>query len=931
MVDAAQLEPPPPSPPRIVVTIHGIRTFGQWQTRLAELLTKTGVPIQVETYYYGYFSILAFIIPIFRWIVVRRFRERFRALVRSHPGAEFAIVAHSFGTHIAAWGLSGLKPEELPSIHRLVLAGSVLRSDFNFERLLRSEKVRQVVNDCGTDDNVLLLSQLFILFTGMAGRVGFYGFTSDEVINRFHPGGHSHYFIDGPDGTSPFMEKYWTRLLTTEDEPLPGEPRATGGVLTGIGYALMQVADPLKLSLYGSLILLAAYFGYIQPRQMARLEAQRSAFESAAGLLGADVGVPEATGALAALAEDQGLSEGNGAPRARELLRYALQRLKPLPAVLEALPALSVFRWRDRVYLKGDGLTVLPVEEPIAHAPLARVHAAFVVDRAARAYVFPAAKGEPWSFDFKTQPVIDPDMELWSLGSPPDDRLLILRVLQFYPEDEDREAEYLAIDTVGRRWHNVGAAYLHFDAGCQTIAVEDWDNDDDEEAHILPVARLPEGELGPQETFDSEVAARFPNGLEDCGDQIAVGPLPSLGFPASLAEAALWQRVDRPASTDTGEAPLPDCTDIGDIGGDGLTGETRVDDVAVLDFSTVELAAVSPDYEGPIEERRERMRDRFVSNDFCAYSFTANGGAHFLITLNVDGLWTGSWDICRLDGTVVQACRTFSFSSEGGGRMWQSTLGRHLILKVEDEGEDEGATFRVIDLSDLSGKEPDRSPTMPILAGVLDDATDTALLATRIPSSDHTYRLWLYRNTAAPTFVTSRTYESGGTVPASDQQPGPVFFAKSDGIVAFLPPQSLRGLAVGQSGIVTRWSLPTLGFEGEPSVHLATNADGSLIAANTDAALRLVDGGNGRFLTRGVGFAEIGACLTPPQSVSVSTKDAVTVDTTACRFVRDAPLPADALNAMLGLLPERLGVDLEGLDEESPLLPGATIRTAAPP
>lgn len=198
---------------RVIVSIHGIRTFGQWQQRLA-LMVKAGDPtVRVESYYYGYFSVIAFLIPFFRWLIVRRFRAQFEALVRDHPAADFVIVAHSFGTHIASWALAGIPPDRLPAISRLIPAGSVLRSDFDFTPLLRSGRLRQVVNDCGTDDNVLLHSQLLILFTGMAGRVGLYGFTDDRILNRFHPGGHSLYFVTGPSGTSPFMETWWKPLF----------------------------------------------------------------------------------------------------------------------------------------------------------------------------------------------------------------------------------------------------------------------------------------------------------------------------------------------------------------------------------------------------------------------------------------------------------------------------------------------------------------------------------------------------------------------------------------------------------------------------------------------------------------------------------------------------------------------------------------------
>lgn len=64
----------------LVVTVHGIRTFGGWQERLEALLTQdrsNQSGTQVVNYRYGYFSVLAFLIPPLRLLVVRRFRRFF--------------------------------------------------------------------------------------------------------------------------------------------------------------------------------------------------------------------------------------------------------------------------------------------------------------------------------------------------------------------------------------------------------------------------------------------------------------------------------------------------------------------------------------------------------------------------------------------------------------------------------------------------------------------------------------------------------------------------------------------------------------------------------------------------------------------------------------------------------------------------------------
>src|SRR5206468_4064169 len=141
----------------LVITVHGIRTFGLWQERLEELLKLAAMEKAVATrvdvfnYKYGYFSIVAFLIPFLRWLVTRRFRRDMLEVVERGNWARIDIVAHSFGTHLVAWGLYGIRPERRPKIHTIVLAASVLKPGFPWRDLM-GNCVHRVVNDCGTKD-----------------------------------------------------------------------------------------------------------------------------------------------------------------------------------------------------------------------------------------------------------------------------------------------------------------------------------------------------------------------------------------------------------------------------------------------------------------------------------------------------------------------------------------------------------------------------------------------------------------------------------------------------------------------------------------------------------------------------------------------------------------------------------------------------------
>jgi hypothetical protein len=70
---------------QLVITVHGIRTFGNWQERLEALLKDAPTlddDIEVYHYKYGYFSALVFIFPPTRWVVTRRFRKELQLMVR---------------------------------------------------------------------------------------------------------------------------------------------------------------------------------------------------------------------------------------------------------------------------------------------------------------------------------------------------------------------------------------------------------------------------------------------------------------------------------------------------------------------------------------------------------------------------------------------------------------------------------------------------------------------------------------------------------------------------------------------------------------------------------------------------------------------------------------------------------------------------------
>lgn len=235
---------------RVIVTVHGIRTFGLWQERLGELLRSTGFDGPIKHFKYGYFSSLAFLIPPLRFLVVLRFARYMKILRAAYPEAKISFVAHSFGTHLVGWGLHRLSRHNQFPADVIILAGSVLKPTFPWNDLISRGSARSVLNECGVNDGILVLNQLVALGTGMAGRLGFVGLLDDDFVNNYFKFGHSGYFVKNGVAYDDFMRKRWVLLLNARVLPPRIDERATGGLLAGVMTWLLQNSEPIKLSIY---------------------------------------------------------------------------------------------------------------------------------------------------------------------------------------------------------------------------------------------------------------------------------------------------------------------------------------------------------------------------------------------------------------------------------------------------------------------------------------------------------------------------------------------------------------------------------------------------------------------------------------------------------------------------------------------------------
>src|SRR5450830_850704 len=184
----------------ILVLLHGMNTYAEWQEILAEpLRNQTNLePLIVG---YGNFHPLKFFLPaLFRKGRIQVVLNDLRGIRQRHPEARISIVAHSFGTYIISKIL--LAAPEL-RFHRLVLCGAIIPNDYNWAAV--TDRLSwPVVNDIGRRDIWPSLARSWSWGYGDSGAVGF---KNSAVRDRYFPIGHSDFL------NIKHMKKYWLPYL----------------------------------------------------------------------------------------------------------------------------------------------------------------------------------------------------------------------------------------------------------------------------------------------------------------------------------------------------------------------------------------------------------------------------------------------------------------------------------------------------------------------------------------------------------------------------------------------------------------------------------------------------------------------------------------------------------------------------------------------
>ena len=203
---------------KVVLVLHGIRDEGFWGKRVAREIKRLGgrVEVRAPAPSYGFFSMWDFIRPNKRREQTLWLMEQYAEIKDRFHSAEISFVGHSNGTFLLKKAM-----QFCPAIKfkRLIFAGSVIRTDFNWQSV--NHQFEQLVNVKASNDRVVeflpgSMEKLGLKWLDVGGA-GFVGFTngSDYEPNSSNQNNNKQVLNVGPiigGHSSALKEKYWKKI-----------------------------------------------------------------------------------------------------------------------------------------------------------------------------------------------------------------------------------------------------------------------------------------------------------------------------------------------------------------------------------------------------------------------------------------------------------------------------------------------------------------------------------------------------------------------------------------------------------------------------------------------------------------------------------------------------------------------------------------------
>ncbi|MFS7195566.1 hypothetical protein AB6866_04365 [Rahnella inusitata] len=192
-----------------IFTVHGIRTYGNWQERLTDIYKSDALFSSASYFNYKntHISTRAFCSLTKREEIQKDFDSTFENWLSSNRSRRIICIAHSFGSYLLINSLKKIKEKSLiKELDLIILCGSVLPKNYDFGFLSENKQIT-VLNECAIHDYALVINEAFVPDSGLGGILGFNGIQSSSFNNRYHLGGHSCFFKND------FMLNNWLPIL----------------------------------------------------------------------------------------------------------------------------------------------------------------------------------------------------------------------------------------------------------------------------------------------------------------------------------------------------------------------------------------------------------------------------------------------------------------------------------------------------------------------------------------------------------------------------------------------------------------------------------------------------------------------------------------------------------------------------------------------
>jgi hypothetical protein len=179
---------------RVVITLHGIESRGEWQKQATPILAQEGwVPVPLD---YGNFSTIKFLMPPARSRKLAWFVGQYEAVRNALTGGGVerpSIIAHSFGSYIVA---KALEKYHWIKFDKVLFCGSIVRPNYPWAEIFKRHQVNCVRNEYGSLDFWAGVVGYGVFDAGPSGKRGFIG-NDPDVDNHHFPYSHSEYFLPG--------------------------------------------------------------------------------------------------------------------------------------------------------------------------------------------------------------------------------------------------------------------------------------------------------------------------------------------------------------------------------------------------------------------------------------------------------------------------------------------------------------------------------------------------------------------------------------------------------------------------------------------------------------------------------------------------------------------------------------------------------------